>query len=224
VPLSTIKRLTAQRMTQSAQRAPHFYLTAVVDAEALLSLRARINDRRGEAGPRISLNDLLIKACAAALRSHPQVNSSWDTTQVLRHRRVHVGIAVATDDGLLVPVVRNADRKTLTEIAREAHDLAERARARRLAPGDLAGGTFTISNLGGYGIEHFTAVINPPQAAILAVGAARPQPVVRDGELGVGTTMALTLSVDHRVLDGAVAADFLRALQRLLENPFDIVL
>ncbi|MEH0542712.1 dihydrolipoamide acetyltransferase family protein [Streptomyces sp. B21-105] len=213
VPLSTIRRLTAQRLTQSTQQAPHFYLTTVIDADALLALRAQINERLDDDGPRISLNDLLIKACAAALRNHPQVNSSWDTTRILRHGRVHIGIAVATDDGLMVPVLHDADRKTLTSIAREAHDLAGKARARHLSPAELSGGTFTISNLGSFGIDHFTAVINPPRAAILAVGAARPQPVVRDGELGVGTIMAVTLSVDHRVLDGATAAAYLADLR-----------
>ncbi len=224
VPLSTIRRLAAQRLTQSTQQAPHFYLTTGIDADALLALRAQINERLDDDGPRISLNDLLIKACAAALRNHPQVNSSWDTTRILRHGRVHIGIAVATDDGLMVPVLHDADRKTLTSIAREAHGLAGKARARHLLPAELSGGTFTISNLGSFGIDHFTAVINPPQAAILAVGAARHQPVVRDGELGVGTIMAVTLSVDHRVLDGATAAAFLADLKRLLERPFDIVL
>jgi pyruvate dehydrogenase E2 component (dihydrolipoamide acetyltransferase) len=224
VPLSTIRRLAAQRLTQSTQQAPHFYLTTGIDADALLALRAQINERLDDDGPRISLNDLLIKACAAALRNHPQVNSSWDTTRILRHGRVHIGIAVATDDGLMVPVLHDADRKTLTSIAREAHGLAGKARARHLSPAELSGGTFTISNLGSFGIDHFTAVINPPQAAILAVGAARHQPVVRDGELGVGTIMAVTLSVDHRVLDGATAAAFLAHLKKLLERPFDIVL
>ncbi|WP_405467530.1 dihydrolipoamide acetyltransferase family protein [Streptomyces canus] len=224
VPLSTIRRLTAQRLTQSTQQAPHFYLTTVTDAEPLLAFRADINAQLGEPGPRISVTDLLVKACATALRAHPQANSSWDSTRILRHRRIHIGIAVALEDGLTVPVVHDADRKTLTQIAREAHALADNARAGRLALQDLSGGTFTISNLGPYGVDHFTAVINPPQAAILAVGAAQAQPVVRDGELAVGTTMALTLSIDHRVLDGATAAAFLANLKALLEHPLGIVL
>ncbi|WP_405745177.1 dihydrolipoamide acetyltransferase family protein [Streptomyces canus] len=223
VPLSSIRRLTAQRLTQSTQQAPHFYLTTVTDAEPLLAFRADINAQLGEPGPRISLTDLLVKACATALRAHPQANSSWDSTRILRHRRIHIGIAVALDDGLTVPVVHDADRKTLTQIAREAHALADNARAGRLALQDLSGGTFTVSNLGPYGVDHFTAVINPPQAAILAVGAAQTQPVIRDGELAVGTTMALTLSIDHRVLDGATAAAFLADLKTLLEHPLGIV-
>ncbi|WP_329537383.1 2-oxo acid dehydrogenase subunit E2 (plasmid) [Streptomyces sp. NBC_01450] len=224
VPLSTIRRLTAQRLTQSMQQAPHFYLTTVIDVEPLLAFRADINAQLGEPGLRISVTDLLVKACATALRTHPQANSSWDSTRILRHRRIHIGIAVALDDGLTVPVVHDADRKTLTQIAREAHALADNAHAGRLALEDLSGGTFTISNLGTYGVDHFTAVINPPQAAILAVGAAQTQPVIRDGELAVGTTMALTLSIDHRVLDGATAAAFLADLKTLLEHPLGIVL
>ncbi|MEH0421159.1 dihydrolipoamide acetyltransferase family protein [Streptomyces sp. B21-083] len=224
VPLSTSRRITAQRLTQSTRQTPHFYLTTIVDAEPLLAFRAQINDRLTEPGLRISINDLLIKGCATTLRTHPQVNASWDTSRILRHRRIHIGIAVATDDGLIVPVLHDADRKTLTAIAREAHGLAQDARARHVSPASISGGTFTISNLGTYGIDHFTAVINPPQAAILAVGAAQPQPIVRNGELGVGTTMALTLSIDHRVLDGAVAAAFLADLKTLLEQPFSIVL
>jgi pyruvate dehydrogenase E2 component (dihydrolipoamide acetyltransferase) len=224
VALSRIRRLTAQRLTQSTQQAPHFYLTTVIDAEPLLAFRADINAQLGEPGPRISLTDLLVKACAATLRTHPQANSSWDSTRILRHGRIHIGIAVALDDGLTVPVVHDAERKTLTQIAREAHALADNARAGRLTLEDLSGGTFTISNLGTYGVDHFTAVINPPQAAILAVGAAQSQPVIRDGELAVGTTMALTLSIDHRVLDGATAAAFLADLKTLLEHPLGIVL
>ncbi|WP_069813408.1 dihydrolipoamide acetyltransferase family protein [Streptomyces sp. TP-A0874] len=223
VPLSNVRRITAQRLTQSTQQAPHFYLTSAVDAEPLLAFRAEINQRLGEQGPRISVNDLIVKACAVALRAHPEVNASWDETRILRHRRVHVGIAVALDDGLTVPVVHDADRKPLTAIAEEAHTLAAKARSGHLSLDQLSGGTFTVSNLGPYGIDHFTAVINPPQAAILAVGAAQPKAVVREGGLEAGTTMALTLSIDHRVLDGASGAAFLADLGTILENPLRIV-
>ncbi|MFH9867309.1 dihydrolipoamide acetyltransferase family protein [Streptomyces lydicus] len=223
VPLTTVRRLTAQRLTNSAQQAPHFYLTVTADAEPLLAFRADLNTRLGEHGPRISVNDLIIKACATALRDHPEMNASWDDTRILRHHRIHIGIAVALDDGLTVPVIHDADHKTLTDIAREARALAEKARSGHLNLDDLTGGTFTISNLGPYGIDHFTAVINPPQAAILAVGATHPQPVVRDGELAAGTVMALTLSIDHRVLDGATGAVFLADLKELLEQPLRIV-
>ncbi|MDX5568157.1 dihydrolipoamide acetyltransferase family protein, partial [Streptomyces sp. ID05-04B] len=223
VPLTTVRRLTAQRLTDSAQQAPHFYLTTIIDAQPLLAFRADLNTRLGDRGPRISVNDLIIKACATALRDHPEMNASWDDTRILRHRRIHIGIAVALDDGLTVPVIHDADRTTLTDIAHEARGLTEKARNGHLTLDDLTGGTFTISNLGPYGIDHFTAVINPPQAAILAVGTAHPQPVVRDGELAAGTVMALTLSVDHRVLDGATGALFLADLRELLEQPLRVV-
>jgi pyruvate dehydrogenase E2 component (dihydrolipoamide acetyltransferase) len=223
VPLTAVRRITAQRLTASATTTPHFYLTSVVDVEPLLALRAEINKELASTGTKVSVTDLLIRACAVTLRAHPQVNSSWGGDHLVRHGRVHVGLAVALEDGLIVPVVRDADRRSLTEIAVEAHALAERARAGRLVPDEFTGGTFTISNLGMFGIDHFTAVINPPEAAILAVGAAQAEAVVRDGELAVGTTMKLTLSIDHRVVDGATAAAFLRDLVELLEHPLRII-
>ena len=223
IPLSTVRRLTAQRLAASAREAPHFYLTVVADAGRLLALRAQANQRHG-ADVKITVTDLLIRACATALSDCPEVNASWDETRILRHRHVSIGIAVAIDDGLIVPVIRGADRKTLTEIAREARDLTGRARARKLTPDELAGGTFTISNLGMYGIRQFTAVINPPQAAILAVGEAVRQPVVHDDQISIATTMTLTLSIDHRAVDGATAAGFLTRLKDLIEEPLDIVL
>ncbi len=222
VPLSTMRRLTAERLTESA-KAPHFSLTTVVEVDALLRLRAELNASLPEGAGKVTVTDLLVKACAAVLRVHPEVNASWATDAIVRHRRVHVGVAVAVPDGLVVPVIRDADRATLGEIARQARDLAERARSRRLSPDELGGGTFTISNLGMLGIDEFTAIINPPQVAILAVGAAGPQPVVRDGEVVVRTTMKLTLSVDHRVLDGATGAQFLADLRVLLEAPLRIL-
>jgi pyruvate dehydrogenase E2 component (dihydrolipoamide acetyltransferase) len=222
IPLSTVRRLTAERLAASAREAPHFYLTVVADAGELLAFRAQLNERR-VANVKISVTDLLTKACAVALAAHPEINVSWDQTRILRHRRVNIGVAVAIDDGLIVPVIRDADHKTLTEISREARDLTVRARARRLTPDELSGGTFTVSNLGMYGIRQFTAVINPPQAAILAVGEAVRQPVVRGDQVTVGTAMALTLSIDHRAVDGAVAAAFLTALRELIEEPLCIV-
>jgi pyruvate dehydrogenase E2 component (dihydrolipoamide acetyltransferase) len=229
VPLSRVRRLTAERLAESAQQAPHFYLTRAVNADPLLAFRQQINaDLSAHAGAdtatKISVTDLLIKACAQALTVHPEVNSSWAETRLLRHRRVHIGVAVALDDGLIVPVIHDADTKSVTRISRETRDLAQRARAGRLSLGEITGGTFTISNLGMYGIDQFTAVINPPEAAILAVGAATPAPAVRDGQLVVRTTMTLTLSIDHRVLDGATGARFLADLTALLEHPLRIVL
>ncbi|OJY51426.1 dihydrolipoamide acetyltransferase family protein [Pseudonocardia sp. 73-21] len=224
VPLTRVRRLTAQRLVQSARQAPHFSLTRTVDADALMAFRNQVNTDLADTGTRVSLTDLLIKACAHALTTHPAVNSSWADTRLLRHHRIHIGVAVALDDGLIVPVIHNADAKTLSQISREAHDLAERARTGRLPLNEITGGTFTISNLGMYGIDQFTAVINPPEAAILAVGAANPGPIVRDGQLVAGTTMTLTLSIDHRVLDGATGARFLAALTALLEHPVRIVL
>jgi pyruvate dehydrogenase E2 component (dihydrolipoamide acetyltransferase) len=223
IPLTTVRRLTAQRLAASAREAPHFYLTVVADVGELLAFRVQANERRG-ADLKITVTDLLAKASAAALADHPEINVSWDDTRILGHRHVNIGVAVAVGDGLIVPVIRDADRKTLTEIARQAHDLTARARARKLTPDELAGGTFTISNLGMYGIRQFTAVINPPQAAILAVGEAVRQPVVRGDQVTIGTTMTLTLSIDHRAVDGATAAGFLTRLKELIEEPLDIVL
>ena len=189
----------------------------------MLAFRAQAN-QRGPADIKISITDLLVKACAVTLASHPEANASWAEDRILRHRHVNVGVAVAINDGLIVPVIRDADRKSVTEIAREAHTLAEKARTGRISPDDYADGTFTISNLGMYGIRQFTAVINPPQAAILSVGAATRKPVIRGDQVTVGTTIVLTLSIDHRVLDGATAAMFLADLNSLVEFPLRIVL
>ena len=223
IPLTTVRRLTAQRLAASAREAPHFYLTVVAATDDLLAFRARANQRHG-ADVKITVTDLLTRACARALADCPEVNVSWDETRILRHRHINIGIAVAIDDGLIVPVIRDADRKTLTEIAREAHDLTARARARKLTPDELSGGTFTISNLGMYGIRQFTAVINPPQAAILAVGEAVRQPVVRGDQVTIAATMTRTLPTAHRAVDGATAAGFLTRLQEAIEQPLDIVL
>jgi pyruvate dehydrogenase E2 component (dihydrolipoamide acetyltransferase) len=224
VRLNSIRRITAQRLTESAA-APHFYLTSVVDAQPLLALRSELNTQLAGAtgAPRISVTDLLVCACAIALRAHPGVNSSWAGDHLVQRGQVNIGLAVALPDGLIVPVIRDADRKGVRAIASEAHALSDRARAGKLTLEEFSGGTFTISNLGMYGVDHFTAVINPPEAAILAVGAARDEPVVRDGELVAGTTMKLTLTIDHRVLDGAAAAAFLRDLVGLLEQPLRIL-
>jgi pyruvate dehydrogenase E2 component (dihydrolipoamide acetyltransferase) len=222
IPLSAVRRITARRLTESTT-APHFYLTSVVDAGRLLAFRAEINQRLAADGVKISVTDLLVRACAVTLRVHPQVNASWGGDHILRRANIHIGVAVALDDGLIVPVIHDADRKSIGEIAGEAHALADRARAGKLTPDEFTGSTFTISNLGMYGIDHFTAVINPPEAAILAVGAATDEAVVRDGQVVAATMMKLTLSIDHRVLDGATAAAFERDLVQVLEEPLRIV-
>jgi pyruvate dehydrogenase E2 component (dihydrolipoamide acetyltransferase) len=225
VPLSGMRRVVARRLVESMQSAPHFYLTVTVDAEALLAFRAELNRQVAvrDEDLKVSVNDLIVKACAVLLRANPDLNVSFGGDKLLRHQRVNVGIAVAVDGGLVVPVVRDADQKALTRIAREAGELIGRARAGKLAGDDVGGGTFTVSNLGMFGIEQFTAVINPPEAAILAVGAALAEPVATDAGVEVRRRMRLTLSIDHRALDGATGAAFLQQLKRTLEHPLQIV-
>jgi pyruvate dehydrogenase E2 component (dihydrolipoamide acetyltransferase) len=226
VPLSPMRRVVARRLVESMRSTPHFYLTVTVDAEALLGFRADLNRQLQERGEdlKVSVNDLIVKACAALLRVNPDLNVSFGGDRLLVHKRVHVGIAVAVDGGLVVPVVRDADQKTLTQVAREARELVGRARSGRLAADEMGGGTFTVSNLGMFGIDQFTAVINPPEAAILAVGAALAEPVVTaDGAVAVHRRMRLTLSIDHRALDGATGAGFLQQLKTALEHPLQIV-
>jgi pyruvate dehydrogenase E2 component (dihydrolipoamide acetyltransferase) len=225
VPLSAMRRVVARRLVESMQSAPHFYLTVTVDAEPLLAFRAELNRQLAprDEDLKVSVNDLIVKACAVLLRANPDLNVSFGGDKLLRHRRVHVGIAVAVDGGLVVPVVRDADQKSLTQVAREAGELIGRARAGKLAGDDVGGGTFTVSNLGMFGIEQFTAVINPPEAAILAVGAALAEPVATDDGVEVRRRMRLTLSIDHRALDGATGAAFLQQLKTTLEHPLQIV-
>ena len=225
VPLSAMRRTVARRLTESMRSIPHVYLTITVDAEALLGFRAELNGQLQAGGEdlKVSVNDLIVKACAGLLRTRPDLNVSWGGDRLLVHRRVHVGIAVALEGGLVVPVVRDADTKSLTQVAREARDLIGRARAGRLAADEVGGGTFTVSNLGMFGIDQFTAVINPPEAAILAVGAAQAEPVAVNGGVAVHRRMRLTLSIDHRALDGATGAAFLQQLKGVLEQPLRIV-
>jgi pyruvate dehydrogenase E2 component (dihydrolipoamide acetyltransferase) len=226
VPLSAMRRTVARRLVESMQSTPHFYLTVAVDAEALLEFRAELNRQLADRGEdlKVSVNDLIVKACAVLLATNPDLNVSFGGDRLLVHRRVHVGIAVAVDGGLVVPVVRDADQKTLTQVAREARELAGRARSGRLTAEEMGGGTFTVSNLGMFGVEQFTAVINPPEAAILAVGAALAEPVVTaEGAVEVHRRMRLTLSIDHRALDGATGAGFLAQLKGALEHPLQIV-
>ncbi|MCP2335939.1 dihydrolipoamide acetyltransferase family protein [Actinomadura rupiterrae] len=221
VPLNRFRKVAARRLVESKQNAPHFYLNRDVDAEALVAFRKTLNEALAPA--KVSVNDLIVKASARALREHPQVNTSYTEDALLVHKRVHVGVAVAVPDGLLVPVIKDADRKSVSQIGAETRELAGRARDGKLSPAEMTGGTFSVSNLGMFGVDSFSAVINPPEAAILAVGAVRDEPVVKDGQVVPGKRMAITLSVDHRAADGATAAQFLARLAELLENPLLIV-
>ncbi|MGW0638146.1 dihydrolipoamide acetyltransferase family protein [Nocardia salmonicida] len=224
VALTNIQRVSAVRLTESKQQAPHFYLTSAIDVTELFAFRAQLNatlDASGES--KVSVNDLLVKAVAVALRKDGSVNVSFAGDKLLRHKGIHLGVAVATPAGLLVPVIRDADRKSVSEIATESRDKATRARDRKLRAEEMSGGTFTISNLGMFGIEQFTAVINSPESAILAVGAAADE-LRLDGEKVVARKiLRVTLSADHRAIDGAVAAQFLANLKILLESPLRIV-
>ncbi|WP_356948779.1 dihydrolipoamide acetyltransferase family protein [Actinomadura geliboluensis] len=221
VPLNRFRKVAAKRLTESKRDAPHFYLNREVDAEALLAFRKTLNEALAPA--KVSVNDLIVKAVATALREHPAVNVSYTEENLLFHKRIHVGIAVAVEDGLVVPVVKDADRKSVSQIGAESRELAGKAREGKLKLDEMSGGTFSVSNLGMFGVSSFSAVINPPEAAILAVGAVRDEPVVRDGEVVPGKRMAVTLSVDHRATDGATAAQFLARLAELLQNPLLIV-
>ncbi|TDC46952.1 2-oxo acid dehydrogenase subunit E2 [Jiangella ureilytica] len=221
IPLTSIRKTIARRLTESMQTSPHFYVTKTIDAGPLSKLRAQLNERLVAADrKKVSVNDIIVRAVAVVLRDHPVVNSSFTPEAIVRHGRIHVGIAVATETGLVVPVIRDADTKSLTSISAETRTLAGKARDRKLGLDEMTGGTFTVSNLGMFGIDHFTAVINPPEAAILAVGAVRSEPGVKDGELAVVQKMTMTLSSDHRVIDGAQAAEFVRDLAGVLEDPW----
>lgn len=234
-PLSPMRKTIARRLTESKQNVPHFYLTIDVDAGALVAFRERINDELlrdlpkkapkedAEKPLKISINDLLIKACASALVRVPECNAQFAGDSIHVHRRVDVSVAVAIPDGLVTPVVRNADQKNVVAIAKEVRDLAARARGKKLKPEEMTDGTFSISNLGMFGIDEFSAVINPPEGAILAVGQVREVPVVQDGEVKPGKRLSMTLSCDHRVIDGAVGAAFLAELRALLEHPMRIL-
>ena len=221
VPLNRFRKVAARRLTESKRNAPHFYLNREVDAERLLEFRAELNAALAPA--KVSVNDLIVKAAATALREHPAVNVSYTEEDLVFHERINIGVAVAVEDGLLVPVIRDADRKSVSRIGEETRALAAKAREGKLTAQEMSGGTFSVSNLGMYGVGSFAAVINPPEAAILAVGAVRDEPVVRDGQVVPGKRLALTLSVDHRATDGATGAAFLARLAEILENPLLIV-
>jgi pyruvate dehydrogenase E2 component (dihydrolipoamide acetyltransferase) len=214
--VSQMRKTIARRLAESKFTAPHFYLTMEIDMDNAMAARKAINDS-GTA--KISFNDMVVKACAMALRQHPKVNSSWRGETIRYNEHVHIGVAVAVDEGLLVPVVRFANEKGLSQIGAEVKSFAEKAKSKKLQPSDWEGNTFTISNLGMFGIEEFTAIINPPDACILAVGGIKAVPVVKNGAVVPGNVMKVTLSCDHRVVDGASGAAFLQTLKAFLENP-----
>jgi len=214
--LSQMRKTIARRLAESKFSAPHFYLTIEINMSQAVEDRKMLNDGTEI---RISFNDFIVKACAFALRQHPNVNSSWHGTSIRRHKNVNIGVAVAVEDGLLVPVIRNADIKGMRQIHSEVAELAGRAKVKKLQPEEMQGNTFTISNLGMFGIEEFTAIINPPDACILAVGAIKEKAIVESGEIKIAHIMKVTMSCDHRVVDGATGAQFLQTVQALLERP-----
>lgn len=224
IETSKMRSRIARRMVDSKQQIPHFYVTTTVDVEALLNLRKQINAALDEES-KVTVNDLIVKATALALRQFPNLNTHYYGDKLVRHKRIHIGIAVALPAGGLINVVaKDADKTSISAIARQNREMIARARENKVRPDDITGSTFTVSNLGAYEVEHFVAIINPPEAGILAVGTAAATPVVKpDGTLGIGQRMKLTVSVDHRVSDGAEGAQFLQAVKRLIENPMQLL-
>ncbi len=222
VPNTGMRKTIARRLVESKRNVPHFYLTVDCGIDSMLEIRKALNARIG--GGKISVNDFVVRAAALALRKVPEANASWTDAETLRYDTIDIAVAVAVEGGLVTPVVRNADNKGLAAISAEMADFAERARAGKLAPEEYRGGGFSLSNLGMYGIREFAAVINPPQAGILAVGAGEQRPVVKDGALAIATVMSCTLSGDHRVIDGAIGARFLAAFKGLVEDPLTMLL
>ena len=227
VPHTTMRRVIAKRLTESKQSVPHFYLTMDIELDALLKLRGELNARSAKDGAgsfKLSVNDMVIKAAAIALRRVPKVNASFTEEGVAFYEDVDVSVAVAIPDGLITPIIRKADQKGLATISNEMKDLGLRARAGKLKPDEFQGGGFSVSNLGMFGVKDFQAIINPPQAAILAVGAGEQRPVVKDGALAIATVMSATLSVDHRVVDGALGAEWLQAFKAIIQEPLNLML
>ena len=220
IPVSQMRKTIARRLGESKFSAPHFYLTVEINMDNAIAARTEINDL---SPVRISFNDIVVKACAVALRQHPAINSSWLGDKIRRNGNINIGVAVAVEEGLLVPVIRHADMKSLSQIKVEVKELAEKAKNRKLQPDEMQGNTFTISNLGMFDIEEFTAIINTPDSCILAVGSIIEKPIVKDGELAIGNMMKVTLSCDHRVVDGATGAQFLQTLKGILEAPIRLL-
>jgi len=221
VRVSQMRKTIARRLSESKYSSPHFYETIDIDMKQAIAARTRLNE---VSDVRISFNDIVVKACAHALREHPDVNSSWMEDTIRRHGDVNIAVAVAVEDGLLTPVLKHADKKNLRTLSTEMRELAELSREKKLQPDQMEGSTFSISNLGMFGIEEFTAIINPPNASILAIGAIRDVPVVENGEIVPGKRMKVTLSSDHRIVDGALAAQFLNTVRQMLENPLSMLL
>ena len=215
-PVSQMRKVIAKRLSESKNTAPHFYITMDIDMDNAIAARKTMN---AGGDVKISFNDLVVKSCALALKKHPVINSAWMGDSIRQNDHVHIGVAVAIEDGLLVPVLRHADQMPLSSISANVKDLAGKAKDKKLQPSDWEGNTFTISNLGMFGVEEFTAIVNPPDAAILAVGGIKQVPVVKDGAVVPGNVMKVTLSCDHRVIDGASGAAFLQTVKAFLENP-----
>ena len=220
IAVSQMRKTISKRLSESKFTAPHFYLTMEINMDNCIEGRKKINET---SQVKISFNDIILKACASALRKHPMVNSSLIENKIRKNHHIHIGVAVAVDEGLLVPVIRFADNKTLTHISLEVKDLADKAKEKKLQPSDWEGNTFTISNLGMFGIEEFTAIINPNDSCILAVGGIKNTPIVKNGEIVPGNIMKVTMSCDHRLVDGATGAKFLKTLKELLEDPIKIL-
>ena len=223
IPLTSMRQTIARRLVEAKTTIPHYQVTLSFNMDRLLALRSTLNEQLAAQGVKLSVNDFLVRACALAMHQHPEFNASWGSDHLTVHGDVNIGIAIALPagrgGGLVVGTVRAADQKSLRSISLESKQLAEKARTRGLTLEEMSDSTFTLSNLGMFGVEHFTAIINPPNSAILAVGAALQKPVVRDGEITVGYEMSATLSLDHRVIDGAMAAQYLQTLRALMENP-----
>jgi len=227
IPNSSMRKIIAKRLLESKQTVPHFYLTTNIEIDALLKLRAELNATSPKDGPgafKLSVNDLVIKACAVALRRHPAVNASYTEEAILQYTDVDISIAVAIPDGLITPIIRKADALGLAAISNSMKDLGARAKSGKLKPDEYQGGGFSISNLGMFGISEFSAIINPPQAAILAVGAGEKRAVVKGDAIVVASVMTVTLSCDHRVVDGALGAEFLSTLKGIIEAPLSLML
>ena len=222
IPNNSMRKVIASRLTESKQAAPHFYMTVDCNVDALKQVRMELNEK--VEGTKISINDLIIRASAIALKQVPEANASWTEEATLVYKTIDISVAVAIEGGLITPIIRDAGAKGVKEISVKMKDLANRAREGKLMPEEYQGGTFSISNLGMYGVKEFSAVINPPQGAILAIGAAEERPIIKDGAVAAATLMTCTLSVDHRVVDGAVGARFLSAFKRLIEDPLTMLL